>query len=331
MIGHLSKSVSEGRSGETVGVDVGAAHAEGVSRFWEKLAAEHAQLLVDHGVGTVKRKQALRYFTWRWRPRAIARSEQLRFLLSHTPRGVWPAVLREPMELSDEAWAGSEFSPAERRLTVIATRIVWAYAERQGDPAILRLPEPEPGAPLPVGFRGRLISQDLANSSLECEAMSRALRGAEPRNILEIGGGYGRSAYALLSRYPRATYTIIDIEPARTISAWYLSELFGSGRVRFLSPDEAAGLEAGSIDLALSISSLHEMTWPQVGSYLEVVDRAVAPGGIVYLKQWTSWRNPDDDIELRFDAYPFPTRWRSVLYGPAPVQTHFTQGAWLLP
>lgn len=303
----------------------------GASFFWEKLAAEHAQLLADHGVETVKRRQALRYFTWRWRPGAMLRSEQLRFLLLRTPPGTWASVLREPMDLSDDAWAGSGFSLGERRLTVVATRLIWAYAERRGAPEILSLPEPELGAPLPIGFRGRLISQDLANSSLETEAMTRALDDAEPRRILEIGGGYGRTAYALLSRYPRATYTIIDIEPARTISAWYLSELFGSGRVRSLSPEEAGRLDPGSVDLAVSISSLQEMTSPQVAFYLELVDRTAAAGGTVFLKQWATWENPDDGIQLHFDDYPFPARWRSALHERAPVQTRFTQAAWRLP
>ena len=38
------------------------------SRFWTKLGAEHERLLAEHGVERVKRTQALRYFTWRWRP-----------------------------------------------------------------------------------------------------------------------------------------------------------------------------------------------------------------------------------------------------------------------
>jgi putative sugar O-methyltransferase len=299
------------------------------SRFWTKLGAEHERELERHGVDTVKRRQALRYFTWRWRPRAMLRSEQLRFLVANTAPVTWAAVLREPISVDDELWHGSGFSRAERRLTVIATRLVWAYAELHGDPAVLALPEPELGAPLPIRFRGRLISQDLANCALEARCIERALGGRAPASIVEIGGGYGRTAYALLSRHPEATYTIVDIEPALTISRWYLSQLFAPERLRFLTPGEAAALGADTFDLGVSISSLQEMTPEQVADYLRLLDRVVA--GDVFLKQWETWHNPDDDVELRFDGYPFPERWQRLLWEPAPVQTRFVQAAWSVP
>jgi putative sugar O-methyltransferase len=300
------------------------------SRFWSKLGAEHERLLAEHGVERVKRTQALRYFTWRWRPHQLRGSEQLRFLLrTMRPADLW-AALTTAMPLDDELWDGTGFSRGERRATVIATRLLWAYAERHGAREVLDLPEPELGAPLPIRFRGRLISQDLANSSLEARGIERALEGRTPSRIVEVGGGYGRTAYALLSRYPDATYTIIDIEPARTISAWYLSQLFPPERLRFLSPEEALELPDGSFDLALSISSLQEMTPEQVADYLALFDRTTS-GGTVFLKQWVTWRNPDDEVELRFADYPFPTRWQRTLHETAPVQTRFVQAGWRIP
>jgi len=232
--------------------------------------------------------------------------------------------------LDDELWEGTGFSRAERRLTVLATRLLWAYAERYGSPDVLRLPEPELGAPLPVRWRGRLISQDLANSALEAAAMARALDGREPVSIVEIGAGYGRTAYSLLARYPQASYTIIDIEPARTISQWYLSSLFAPERLRFVSPHEAEELPPAAFDLAISISSLQEMTPEQVAIYLRLLDRTTG-GGTVFLKQWETWRNPDDEVELRFGDYPFPQRWERVLDESAPVQTRFVQAGWRVP
>jgi putative sugar O-methyltransferase len=300
------------------------------SRFWTKLGAEHERLLAEHGVERVKRTQALRYFTWRWRPSQLKDSEQLRFLLRHTtPEAVWSAMTTA-MPLDDELWDGTGFSRAERRATVVATRLLWDYAERNGAREVLDLPEPEIGAPLPIRYRGRLISQDLANGALEADAIHRALGGTAPKRIVEVGGGYGRTAYALLSRYPEATYTIIDIQPARTISQWYLSQLFAPERLRFLSPEEALELPEGSFDLALSISSLQEMTPEQVADYLQLFDRTTG-GGTVFLKQWVTWRNPDDEVELRFDDYPFPARWQKTLYETAPVQTRFVQAGWRVP
>lgn len=306
------------------------ASAADTSRFWTKLGAEHAHQLSEHGVDTFKRKQALRYFTWRWRPRAMLRSEQLRFLVRNTSPRTWAAVLGEPIPVDDELWEGSGFSVAERRLTVIATRLIWAYAERHGSPVVLALAEPELGAPLPIRWRGRLISQDLANGALETREIERALGGRSPASIVEIGGGYGRTAYALLSRYPDATYTIVDIEPARTISQWYLSQLFPAQRLCFLAPEQAVSLPGAAFDLAVSISSLQEMTPAQVAGYLALLDRTAA-GGTVFLKQWQTWRNPDDDVQLRFADYPVPGGWEELLREPARVQTRFVQAAWRLP
>jgi putative sugar O-methyltransferase len=300
------------------------------SRFWTKLGAEHQRLLAEHGVERVKRTQALRYFTWRWRPSQLKQSEQLRFLLRHTtPEALWSA-LTTAMPLDDELWQDTGFSRGERRATVVATRLLWAYAQRHGVPEVLDLPEPELGAPLPIRYRGRLISQDLANSALEARGIDKALQGRTPSRIVEVGGGYGRTAYALLSRWPQATYTIVDIEPARTISHWYLSQLFGPERLRFLTPEEALALPEGSFDLALSISSLQEMTPEQVADYLRLFDRTTG-GGTVFLKQWVTWRNPDDEVELRFDDYPFPARWQRTLHETAPVQTRFVQAGWHVP
>lgn len=300
------------------------------SRFWSQLGAEHERQLAEHGLDSFKRKQALRYFTWRWRPRHMLRSEQLRFLARNSSPQTWADVLRESVAVDDELWHDTGFSRGERRLTVIATRLIWAYAELHGSPQVLALEEPELGSPLPIRWRGRLISQDLANCALEVHAIERALEGRTPASIVEIGGGYGRTAYALLSRFPDATYTIIDIDPARMISSWYLSQLFVSERLRFVAPEAADTLADGAFDLGVSISSLQEMTPAQVAEYLTLLDRTAA-GGTVYLKQWETWHNPADDVDLRFRDYPVPARWERLLYEPAPVQRRFVQAAWRVP
>ena len=122
-----------------------------------------------------------------------------------------------------------------------------------------------------------------------------------------------------------STYTIVDIEPALSISRWYLTQLFDTSRLTFLTPDQIDCIEHRRFDLAISISSLQEMVPSQVTTYLELFDR-VADN--VYLKQWTTWHNPVDNIEMRFQDYPFPSRWSRLLWEPCPVQTRFTQGVW---
>jgi putative sugar O-methyltransferase len=296
------------------------------SAFWRQLGDDQARALETHGVETCKRTVANRYFQWQWRWRMLPRSEQARFLVRHSsPRALYRAFA-EPMELDDDAWHGMEWSRADRRLYVAAVRLIWEYALRHGDQAVTKLAEPQLGAPLPVYKGGRLISQDLANSALETAAAVRALDGTEPRRILEVGAGYGRTAYALLNRFPEAEYTIVDIDPARSVSRWYLTQLFPERRLTFLEPGESDGLGDAVFDLVTSISSLQEMTRSQVASYLGLFDR-VANGGVVYLKQWRYW-NPVDRIDFNLSKLHVPRGWVPLLHERSPIQTRFVQRAW---
>jgi putative sugar O-methyltransferase len=308
----------------------GSRRIEEPSLFWRNLAQQHAFDLEQFGLESIKRHQALRYFTWSWTLKSLRTSRQMRFLLAHSSPATLLRCLREPADLSDHAWEGVPWQGRDRWLYTFAVRVLWEYARKHDALDILSLPEPELGSPLPVFWRERLISQDLANAALEATAIARALEGTRPRSIVEVGAGYGRTAYAMLHAFPEATYTVIDIEPALTISAWYLGQLFPADRLRFLLPDAAAALHDASTDLVVSISSLHEMTKGQVALYLELFDR-IARGGRIYLKQWQRWTNPADRITLDFAQYPIPDRWLPLVDEPAPVQTNFRQAAWLVP
>lgn len=300
------------------------------SQFWTNLGAEHAEELEAHGFDEMKRRQASRYFSWQWRWRQLRSSEQFRFLLRHTRLSDWITVLREPMDLEDASWSGTDLSRPDRYLTTVAVRLVWRYAERFGDEDVLALDEPELGSPLPIRLRGRRISQDLANTSLEVRAIRAALSGQPPKRVIEVGAGYGRTAHALLSVFPECTYTIVDIEPAISISAWYLRSLFDAGRTRFIQAGECSASSVGPADLAVSVSSLQEMTPVQVENYLALFDE-VCSGGTVFLKQWERWSNPDDGVVMDMARYPIPPRWKRLLWERAPVQTRFMQAAWSVP
>ena len=294
------------------------------SAFWKQLGDAHAESMAAHGLDTVKRRQALRYFTWQWRWRHITKSEQMRYLLTHTPPATLVGAGLHPGPLDDRTWDGTPWSKPDRWLYVYATRLLWAQAVATGHPAT-DLPEPTLGDPLPVQAGGRLVSQDLANTALELDAMRRG--GADhPTEVVEIGAGYGRTAYAVLSLFPDARYTIVDIEPTISISRWYLSQQFDADRLTFVPADELDRLEGRSFDLGLSISSLQEMTPAQVGDYLRLLDDHVH--GHVFLKQWERWHNPIDETDMVFEDYPIPATWKRMLWERCAVQTKFMQGLW---
>jgi putative sugar O-methyltransferase len=55
---------------------------------------------------------------------------------------------------------------------------------------------------------------------------------APPKSFLEIGGGFGVLGEIVLARDPDARYVDIDIPPLVTVASYYLTELFGTDRVR---------------------------------------------------------------------------------------------------
>ena len=300
------------------------------SLFWRGLASRHSDQLDRHGFGEMKRQQALRYFTWQWRWRQLLRSEQFRFLVRETPWGALTRAVVTPQPLTPALWRGLPWGVVDRWLYALATRLLWRYAERHGDPGVLKLGEPALGNPPPVVWRGVQVSQDLANSSLEVAAIQRALGGQAPLSIMEIGGGYGRTAYSLLGVFPQARYTIIDIEPALSLSRFYLSSLYPERDITFIEAGTAVLAKIERVDLAVSISSLHEMTPAQVSTYLGLLDGVVSDSGVVFLKQWEEWHNPIDDVVMRFVDYPVPASWEVIFRETAPVQTKFVQAAWRL-
>lgn len=300
------------------------------SQFWRKLGNQHNEELAAFGIEHFKRHQAFKYFQWRWNLDLLKNSEQLRFLVRHTRPDVWLRAALTPMHLSDEEWEGVDWPKHNRYLNTLFTRVIWEYASRHDRGSIMRLSEPTIGRPLPIRWKNRLISQDLANTALEVEAIVRALDGKAPATILEIGAGYGRTAFALLNLFPRARYVIVDVEPAISISKWYLPQLIDPERLLFLDPSQIDEVGDGAVDLALSISSLHEMTPEQLDGYLQFMDR-IAAGGTTYIKQWTDWQNPEDHVRMRFADYPIPSRWKKLVYEACPIQTTFTQAAWAVP
>ncbi len=301
-----------------------------VSKFWDQLGDEHRHELDRYGYNNVKRRQAFRYFNWNWRWRSLPKSEQWKFLYRNTSPSTFLRCLMTPPVLNNSDWKGLPLSRADRTLYTMAVRMLWEYATANDYIGVLKLDEPTIGNPVPVRWNGRLISQDLANSSLEINALSRSLGSTKPRKIIEIGAGYGRTAYVLLSLFREASYTIIDIEPALSISRWYLSKLFPERDLRFISAQDAI-VELSHVDepydLSLSISSLQEMTLSQITEYLALIDR-VTSNGLVYLKQWRHWYNDKDNLHVRFSEYPIPARWGLCFTERAPVQTNFDHSCW---
>ena len=221
--------------------------------------------------------------------------------------------------------------------------MLWEFVRRRDRLGLLTtLQEPELGAPITVRYRGRRISQDLCNSVHEFYSATEGLSGVTPRYAIEIGAGYGRVGWVLMSAVPGIRYTICDIPPALAVSQRYLTTLFPdrsafrfrrfkdyeeiaeefeAAQMAFITPGQLDLLPAQHADLVINISSLHEMRLDQIAYYLDLIDRHC--DGHVYTKQWWESVNVHDDLVLHQADYPIPSHWRELYVRPHPIQPLF--------
>jgi putative sugar O-methyltransferase len=213
------------------------------------------------------------------------------------------------------------------------------------------LREPEDGNPAEIRDRsGQLISQDLASSILEISSMAASLPAGSV--VLELGAGYGRDAYALLATKPGIKYVIVDIPPALWVAETYLRRQFPSHRIfryrefanfaeieqefrdsdiAFFVSTQISKLPDGLADLAINISSLHEMRLEQIAFYFSQFDRLLKTGGKFYFKQWKRGAVLFEDVVIRQEDYPIPPSWLCELSHQAPLQTSFFEARYRKP
>ena len=294
------------------------------SPFWVALNATHRRQLETSGFDGFKRTVNARYF--QWGTLGIVRHQL----------GVVADWLRHPTTAPLRPWLYETF--------------VAMYADllRRDDPLGLmdRLDEPAAGNPYAVRYRGHSVSQDLCNSVHELYSIFGADGGALAAggrlSVAELGAGYGRLAFVILSAAPGVSYTIVDIPPALYIAQRYLTTVFPGmaifryrrwsdyaevrdefepSRLRFLLPDQAEQLPDKSIDVFINVSSLHEMSRAQVDRYFALIDRLCR--GRMYTKQWRRSRAGVNGVVFGENDYPVPAGWRTVFHRRHPIQSMF--------
>ena len=310
------------------------------SKYWEELNRMNVEQLKAWGYENFKRTAALNYFTF---VRLLPWDAQIRFLLRNLP-------LHETLVCVGRGIA----SRRHQTLNIIEslsynllTHALWAYVSRcELAPQLLALEEPlEGNPPLIYDEKRRPKSQDLINSILEFDSVTKGI-GDERRirSILEIGAGYGRSAYVFCKMLPEVKYLIVDIPPALWVSERYLrsifpdrqafafrpferfeeiAEEFEQSSLAFFLPSQIELLPNRIADLVLNISSLHEMKQNQINFYMAQIDRLLTDRGYFYTKQWKVSKHLFADITIREQDYPIPAGWVTVFHRNARVQAKF--------
>lgn len=313
------------------------------SKYWEVLNRTNIAQLADYGYENFKRTLARNYFTWTVSPFDV----QIRYLCRRLSLG---AVLK----IATRTLFSAPHPPlnwAPSLSYTFLTRLLWEYTGGESAQLLERLEEPLEGNP-PLLFRkGKLISQDLANAVLEYRSiMAPEIDRAEIRTILELGPGYGRTAFVFLSLMPEARYILVDLPPALAVAEKYLSivfpnhrifrfrpfhsfeevrEEFDGAQIAFLLPHQLEMLPDKCTELFVNISSLHEMRPDQIEYYFHLIRRLVRK--YCYLKQWKESRIPYENIIIRESDYPIPAEWKRIYWRVCAVQEHFFEALLELP
>lgn len=314
------------------------------SKYWVELNRKNLAQLADSGYDNFKRTLARNYFTWIVNPL----NKQTRFLMSEA--GFWRSA-----SILFRALFARRHEYLKKRHTFyynMLTNLLWDYVEKHDSEGLLsKLEEPPEGNPPEIIRDGRLISQDLANSLIEYQAILHpALDKREVRTILELGPGYGRTAYVFLKLQPRCRYILVDIPPALYVAQRYLTSVFPDRQVFpfrsfddfssvraefdaadivFMTPNQIELMPDSSVDLFVNISSLHEMRMDQIRHYFVQISRLTRR--YFYFKQWKETTVPFENETIRESDYPIPADWQLVYRQQCTVQHKFFEALYALP
>lgn len=328
------------------------------SKFWKELSAQHRSQLVESRLVSFKRTINNCYMQWLpgsfEDPRMTLPWAALKDQPSMVPIEIAASVQSQPdLERGVVGYGGFDpfANPDYLRFYAFFTGLVWYLMTlHAGDDLYQRLEEPELGMPIRLNHKGQAISQDLAQSLLEYYRIRELASKLDSRGrltVMELGAGYGRLAYVLVNAW-RCRYVIVDIPPTILVAKWYLSRVLPGVRIFgyrpfqdfeevrveieqadlvFLSPNQLALLPDGFADISVSISSLHEMERRQADRYKSLLQ--VKTAGLIYFKQWTNWRNPVDNIDVKATDFMLEDPWRLVLDVTDRANVEFTELAWL--
>lgn len=300
------------------------------SKFWISFVRRNLKQLRRSGLRRFKRKVNQNYFNFV----GDQIEEQVSQLLGHLDTDAARGAAREVRPLASILNKPSKWSYSQWRRYLEFLHLLRRFtAQRDRFGLLDSLEEPALGRPIAARYDGLRYSQDLCNSVLEINAAMEGL-GWDPDaelSVAELGGGYGRIAYALLRAAPGASVTLIDIPPALYIAQWYLCSLFPDRRIfryrtferyedihhemaessiRFLAPPQVELLPERCFDLFINVSSLHEMTFEQIALWYRHIHRLCS--GYFYTKQWMEHQNEHDKIVVKRKDYPRNPEWEQL-------------------
>jgi hypothetical protein len=146
-------------------------------------------------------------------------------------------------------------------------------------------------------------------------------------SIVEVGGGYGRLAEAMLRLRPGAVHhLLIDavagsmmyaylylrrLFPKRRIGSFYAGDVYNPDWDCYIMPAwHSPNLPDGTFDLAVNIESMQEMDGHHIDYYLGFFDRVTVPAATIYIS------NARDYVYQ--GAWSFPATWEVLFMHNTP-------------
>ena len=146
-----------------------------------------------------------------------------------------------------------------------------------------------------------LMEADLG-SMLDLNLLSTFAPDRSPTRVLEVGGGYGRTAEAALNVFAGSvSWVMVDAVPASLVYARdYLRAACPDARIGFYYDGAAADIESfdcyiapawhfeelngsGRYDVCVNIESFQEMTQAAVDAYIGLFDRIAGDDAVFYI------------------------------------------------
>ena len=101
--------------------------------------------------------------------------------------------------------------------------------------------------------------------------------------LLDIAGGSGIYACAIVARHPHLRATVLEKPPVDTVARRAIEKRGLSDRVNVLAGDMLAGELPGGFDLHLISNVLHDWDAPVARQILAKSARALTPGGMLII------------------------------------------------
>ena len=103
------------------------------------------------------------------------------------------------------------------------------------------------------------------------------------RRLLDVGGGSGGLAIALVESNPQLKATVIDLPLVTPFTQQFIDEADLTDRIGVMTADVVNGTLSGSFDLAVASKFTHCLSPDDVSASLNNIATILEPGGVIHL------------------------------------------------